>query len=88
MMVAPESDMDRAARVNRIAAQVRSGAYAVHVHRLATALLDWDPKRVSPRASAEVADRRRAYMRDYMRRRRATRLLTGGVPALRSAHAA
>ena len=81
-MVAPESDMDRAARVSRLAAQVRSGAYAVHAHRLATALLDWDPKRGSPRASAEVADRRRSYMRDYMRRRRATRLLTAGLPAL------
>ena len=70
--------MDRAARVSRIAAQVRSGAYAVHARRLATALLDWDPKRGSPRASAEVADRRRAYMRDYMRRRRAARQLVSG----------
>ena len=81
-MVAPEGDIDRAARVSRIAAQVRSGAYAVHARRLATALLDWDPKRGSPRASAEVADRRRAYMRDYMRRRRATRLIADGLPAL------
>lgn len=69
-----ETDRDRAARVRKIAALVKSGAYAVHTRRLAVALLEWDPRRGAPRASAEAADRRRSYMRDYMRRRRAGRL--------------
>jgi hypothetical protein len=79
MMVAPESELDRAARIRRLTAQVRSGAYSVHPRRLASAHLEWDPKRGSPRASAEVADRRRSYMRDYMRRRRSTRLPTSSI---------
>jgi hypothetical protein len=88
MMVAPESDSDRVARIRRIAAEVKSGGYAVHSRRLAAALLDWDPRRGSPKASAEVADRRRAYMRDYMRRRRSTRLITSAHSPPAAAHAA
>lgn len=71
----PESDSDRASRVRRIAELVKNGAYSVQSRRLAAALLDWDPRRGSPKGSVEVADRRRTYMRDYMRRRRAARHL-------------
>ena len=79
----PESDPQRAERVRRIAAEVKSGAYAVKTRRLAMALLDWDPRRGATKGSAESADRRRAYMRDYMRRRRAGRLPDALEPALR-----
>ena len=79
----PESDRERAERVQRIAAAVRSGAYAVQTRRLAMALLDWDPRRGASKGTAESADRRRAYMRDYMRRRRAGRLPDVPAPALR-----
>ena len=78
-----ESDGERAARIARIAALVKSGAYAVQTRSLAMALLDWDPRRGAPRSSAEAADRRRAYMRDYMRRRRAGRLFDPPEPTLR-----
>ena len=78
-----ESDPERAARVRRIAAAVKSGAYAVQTRRLAMALLDWDPRRGGTKGTAESADRRRAYMRDYMRRRRAGRLPDPLEPALR-----
>ena len=66
-----ESPQQRGARVQQLAQLVKSGAYAVHSHRLAQALLEWDPRRGNARQSVEVADRRRAYMREYMRRRRA-----------------
>lgn len=62
---------DRAARVRRLSEIVRSGAYTVHTRRLALALLDWDPRRSALKGSPDVAGRRRAYMREYMRRRRA-----------------
>lgn len=78
-----ESEPERAARVRRIAQMVKSGAYAVPTRRLAMALLDWDPRRSAPRGSAEAADRRRIYMRDYMRRRRAGRLPDPLEPVLR-----
>ena len=78
-----ENDRERAERVKRIAAAVRTGAYAVQTRRLAMALLDWDPRRSAVKGSAEAADRRRAYMRDYMRRRRAGRLPDALEPALR-----
>ena len=78
-----ETESDRAERIQRIAAAVKSGAYAVQTRRLAMALLDWDPRRGAPKGSAEAADRRRAYMRDYMRRRRAGRLPDVPDPALR-----
>ena len=66
-----ETPAERSARVHYLAALVKDGGYAVHAGRLATALLEWDPRRSNPKQSAEVADRRRAYMREYMRRRRA-----------------
>jgi len=66
-----ESPQQRSARVQQLAQLVKSGAYAVHSHRLAQALLEWDPRRGNAKQSVEVADRRRAYMREYMRRRRA-----------------
>jgi hypothetical protein len=66
-----ESPQQRNARVQQLAELVKSGAYAVHSHRLAQALLEWDPRRGNTKQSVEVADRRRAYMREYMRRRRA-----------------
>ena len=78
-----ETEPERAARVRRIAEMVKSGAYAVQTRQLAAALLEWDPRRSAPRGSAESADRRRTYMRDYMRRRRAGRLLDDAAPALR-----
>ena len=80
---ATESESDRAERIKRIAAAVKTGAYAVQTRRLAMALLDWDPRRSAAKGSAEAADRRRAYMRDYMRRRRAGRLPEPPEPALR-----
>ena len=66
-----ESPQQRSARLQHLAQLVKSGGYAVYSHRLAQALLEWDPHRGSPRKAMEGADRRRAYMRDYMRRRRA-----------------
>ena len=69
---AGESDAERAARVQRLAQLVKGGTYNVMADRLAMALLDWDPRRSTPRGSVETAGRRRAYMREYMRRRRAT----------------
>ena len=78
-----ESERERAVRVRRIAELVRSGAYAVQTRSLAMALLDWDPRRGSARGSAESADRRRAYMRDYMRRRRAGRAFDPDEAVLR-----
>jgi hypothetical protein len=71
-----ETDAERAERVRRLAQLVKGGGYDVQAHRLAAALLDWDPRRSTPRGSAETADRRRAYMRDYMRRRRAASTAT------------
>ncbi|NBX46708.1 MAG: hypothetical protein EBT22_05760 [Chloroflexi bacterium] len=63
---------EREARIRRLAAMVKQGAYVVESQHLATALLEWDPKRTAPRAGdGEGLDRRRAYMRDYMRKRRA-----------------
>ncbi len=67
-----ETDNERAARVQRLAQLVKGGTYNVKADRLAMALLDWDPRRSTPRGSVETAGRRRAYMREYMRRRRAT----------------
>jgi len=68
----PESPAEREARIRRLAAMVKQGAYVVESQHLATALLEWDPKRTAPRAGdGEGQDRRRAYMRDYMRKRRA-----------------
>ena len=67
-----ETPQQRNARVRQLAQLVRGGVYTVEVRQLAAALLEWDPRRGVPRQSAEVADRRRAYMRDYMRRRRAS----------------
>ena len=84
----PETDSDRAARVRQIAALVKSGSYAVQTHRLALALLDWDPRRASPKGAADTADRRRTYMRDYMRRRRAARQLVSGGDSPAPAYAA
>ena len=78
-----ESEPERAARVRRIAQMVKSGAYDVQTRRLAMALLDWDPRRGATRGSAEAADRRRTYMRDYMRRRRAGRPPDPLEPVLR-----
>ena len=69
---AGETDAERAARVQRLAQLVKGGTYNVMADRLAMALLDWDPRRSTPRGSVETAGRRRAYMREYMRRRRAT----------------
>jgi len=66
-----ETPEERNARVRRLADLVKTGGYAVQSHRLAMALLEWDPHRGGPKQSVEVADRRRAYMRAYMRRRRA-----------------
>ena len=79
----PESEAQRAERIRSIASAVKSGAYAVQTRRLAMALLDWDPRRGTAKGSAESADRRRAYMRDYMRRRRAGRLPDPPEPVLR-----
>ena len=73
-----ESENERACRVRRLAELVRGGCYGVRAERLAMALLDWDPRRSSPKGSAETAGRRRTYMRDYMRKRRAG--LLAGVP--------
>lgn len=66
-----ETAEQRHGRVRHLADLVKSGGYAVPSHRLASALLEWDPRRNNPKQAAEVADRRRAYMRDYMRKRRA-----------------
>lgn len=66
-----ETPEQRSSRVQQLAHLVKTGEYAVHSQRLALALLEWDPRRGGTRQSAEVADRRRAYMRDYMRKRRA-----------------
>ena len=82
-----ESERDRTERVRRLAALVRDGSYDVRAERLAAALLDWDPRRSSPKGSAETADRRRTYMREYMRRRRAGEL-AGLVPPLAETQAA
>lgn len=67
-----ETPAEREARVRRLATLVRQGTYLVESQNLAVALLEWDPRRVSGRAGdADAPDRRRAYMREYMRRRRA-----------------
>jgi len=66
-----ESSEARHGRVRHLAQLVKSGDYAVPSDRLASALLEWDPRRSNPKQAAEVADRRRSYMRDYMRKRRA-----------------
>ena len=67
-----ESLADREARVRRLAHLVRQGTYVVESQHLAAALLEWDPRRVTARGGDTSApERRRAYMRDYMRRRRA-----------------
>lgn len=71
---AEETDADRAARVRRLAQLVRGGDYDVQAGRLAAALLDWDPRRGAQRGTPAVAERRRTYMREYMRRRRAEQL--------------
>lgn len=72
-----ETPEEREFRVQRLAEQVRTGTYAVQLQRLALALLDWDPRRGAPRNTADVSDRRRAYMREYMRRRRSGQLPPG-----------
>ncbi len=70
----PESPAEREARIRRLAAMVKQGVYVVESQHLATALLEWDPKRTAPRAGDDDSqDRRRAYMREYMRKRRAGR---------------
>ncbi len=79
--VPPEGERERAERVRRLAEQVRGGSYAVHAGRLALALLEWDPRRSVARQSHEGDDRRRTYMRDYMRRRRAARMQDEAAPA-------
>jgi hypothetical protein len=67
-----ETPAEREARVRRLAQLVKEGTYVVESQHLAAALLEWDPRRVAVRGGdAEAPDRRRAYMRDYMRRRRA-----------------
>ncbi|MBI3970545.1 MAG: hypothetical protein HY332_04590 [Chloroflexi bacterium] len=66
-----ETREQREARIQSLAQLVKSGVYAVQSNRLAAALLEWDPKRSTPRQATDGADRRRAYMREYMRRRRA-----------------
>jgi hypothetical protein len=83
-IVAPEpleGERERADRIRTLAEQVRDGSYAVHARRLAMALLDWDPRRSAARQPQEGDDRRRAYMREYMRRRRAARLQGDTAPA-------
>lgn len=87
-----ETPAEREARVRRLAQLVKQGSYVVESQHLAAALLEWDPRRVATRGSdAEAPDRRRAYMRDYMRRRRAaavdhdvgaTRAAATGPPGL------
>jgi hypothetical protein len=69
-----ERERERMLRIQALAEQVRDGSYAVHARRLALALLDWDPRRSPARHANEVDDRRREYMREYMRRRRAARV--------------
>jgi hypothetical protein len=66
-----ETPDQRRLRVQSLAELVKAGSYAVRAHQLASALLEWDPKRSSPQHAFETADRRRAYMRAYMRKRRA-----------------
>ncbi|MBU6287782.1 MAG: hypothetical protein ACKO2D_09565 [Chloroflexota bacterium] len=67
-----ETPAEREARVRRLAQLVKQGTYVVESQHLAAALLEWDPRRVATRGGdSEAPDRRRAYMRDYMRRRRA-----------------
>lgn len=66
-----ESAHQRANRLRLLARLVRDGSYAVHSRRLAAALLDWDPRRSGPKQVTDMTDRRRSYMREYMRRRRA-----------------
>jgi hypothetical protein len=66
-----ETPEERSRRIEYLAQLVRTGGYAVQSDRLAHALLEWDPRRTGAKQSAEVANRRRAYMRDYMRKRRA-----------------
>jgi hypothetical protein len=66
-----ETTEAREARIRRLMHLVSRGTYDVQSRRLAAALLDWDPHRAAPRQTADVAERRRAYMREYMRRRRA-----------------
>jgi hypothetical protein len=67
-----ETPAEREARVRRLAQLVKQGTYIVESQHLAAALLEWDPRRIAARGGdAEAPDRRRAYMRDYMRRRRA-----------------
>jgi hypothetical protein len=66
-----ESAPERASRVSQLNQLVKEGNYTVHSRRLAMALLDWDPRRSGTRQDLEVTDRRRSYMREYMRRRRA-----------------
>jgi hypothetical protein len=66
-----ETPAEREARVRRLAQLVKQGTYVVETQHLAAALLEWDPRRVTARGGdADAPDRRRAYMRDYMRRRR------------------
>lgn len=62
---------DRAERVRRLAQLVRGGAYLVPADRLAQALLEWDPRHTVVAHQANATERRRTYMREYMRRRRA-----------------
>ena len=75
--ILPESDetmRDRADRLRLLAQLVKNGSYAVHSRRLAAALLDWDPRRSGQKQASEMTDRRRSYMREYMRRRRAAQV--------------
>lgn len=67
-----ESAEARAARIRALAQLVQSGRYEVRPDRLAHALLHAEPARVtSPLMIEAQSTDRRAYMREYMRQRRA-----------------
>lgn len=66
---------ERAQGVQLLAQLVQRGAYVVTPEQLALALLYWTPRYGSATSTAERAGRRRAYMREYMRRRRSRQRL-------------
>ncbi len=66
---------ERAQWVQLLAHLVQRGAYVVTPEQLALALLQWAPRYGSATSTAERAGRRRAYMREYMRRRRSRQRL-------------
>jgi hypothetical protein len=73
---AAETPDQRAARIAQLRLLVQTGRYVVRPETLIPAVLFWDPSRSAPRQDRDLTlANRQAYMREYMRRRRAAQAL-------------